>query len=289
MDRGFWSGLAVFALALAAETVSAGPILLVEDQGGFGGASAVLESNGFDTAIVNNEYANGHVHLLDASFLGQFDFVVYGERGDGLGALMSQNVADSLEQYIQSGGDLLVTGFDTLGSPFDPILAALVRSSTAGDNASFDATWETAGIDHPILNGPFGDFRGETFEGSGLDDDNLTADNLSAGSDAIALATTPGDVPSEATDRLIIANVGSDGGSVGYWNGGLSTVAEQNFGFVNAQPDFSFGGQPQNIFLNYAAYAVDAPVVPEPASATLLAIGGCGLLAGWRRRRRALS
>lgn len=288
MDCGRWRIWAVVVLAVSASTAYGGPILLIEDQGGFGedlggygSAEQALNDEGFETVVVNNEYDRGYATLLDTNFLKQFDFIVYGERGNGFGAAMLPAVAASLESYIQWGGDLLVTGYDTLGSPFDPILAQLVRSASAGDQGSNSPYWRTADVDHPILNGPFGDFRDLTFIGNGYDDDFLTADNLTAGDGAITLAITPG-----YSDRLIVANVGDNGGSVGYWNGGLSLEDEDFFGIVNAQPDFSFGGQPQGIFLNYADFAVDTNPVPEPASAALLLIGGCGLLAGYRRRMR---
>ncbi len=216
-------------------------ILLIEDQGGFGNAGTILTEDGHTVTIITDEFANGRANLTDLAFLSQFDFVVWGARGDGnknpLSDLVPQVVLDTLDDYILGGGNLLVTGVDTLGFPADPGLANLVRSSTSGDLGSFDPTWQTAAIDNFILNGPVGDFRNVSFTTIGNDDDLLTAD---ATRGAMALAT------SAFSDRIIFTSL-AGGGSVGYWNGGL-------FGqLTNAQLDFSNGGIPQDIFRNWSS------------------------------------
>lgn len=216
-------------------------ILLIEDQGGFGNAGTILTEDGHTVTIINDELANGRANLTDLAFLSQFDFVVWGARGDGnqvsLSGVIPQAVLDTLDQYIVAGGNLLVTGVDTLGFPADPGLANLVRSSTSGDLASFDPNWQTTAIDNFILNGAIGDFRNVSFTGIGADDDLLTAD---ATRGAVTLAT------SALSERIIFTSL-AGGGSVGYWNGGL-------FGqLTNAQPEFSDRGIPQDIFRNWSS------------------------------------
>jgi hypothetical protein len=224
-------------------------ILLIEDQGGFGTAADVLIADGHNVIVLNDEYAAAYSHLLDTTFLNGFDLVVYGERGDGVGAVLPQAVADSLEAYIQGGGNLLVTGYDTLGSPTDAVLANLVRAVNFGDQVSSSAAWEVTGIDIPILNGPFGDFRNQSFSHLGYDDDYLIPDTSRG---AVVLANTPG-----YSARVIFTDIPSPGGSVGYWNGGSG-------GTGNAQTDFSSGGIPQAIFQNWAAtigFGFNAPAL----------------------------
>jgi hypothetical protein len=253
-----WKSIVIAAAgvagALAHAPAWAGPILLIEDQGGFGNASTVLTSNGFSVTVVNNEFANGRANLLNGAFLAGFDFVVYGERGDGSGAVMPAGVQASLEAYVQGGGHLLVTGHDTLGSPTDANLATLLRVTSPGDNISYQSGWNVANIDNPILNGPFGDFRGTSFAATGYDDDDFDA-----GVGTVVLVTM-----NDGDERLVFNDLAGVAGSVGYWNGG-------NSGSGNAQPDFSDGGSPQDIFLNWAAFATangasQAPAVPEPAT-----------------------
>lgn len=212
-------------------------ILLIEDQTGFGGAAAVLEGDGHIVTEITYEYSNGYSTLLNGSYIADFDIIIWGERGSGSGTALPQNVGDSLENYIQNGGHLIVTGYDTLGSPTDPVLASLVRALSPGDSASGDGNWALANIDHFILNGPFGDYRGQTFTATGYDDDVLIPDTARG---AIEIASIPG-----RTGRIIYTDI-IGGGSVGYWNGGLS-------GTDNAQPDFSNEGIPKELFRNWIA------------------------------------
>jgi hypothetical protein len=259
--------VASFVFFIFGTAANAGPILLIEDQSGFGGAAGVLTSNGFTVTVVNNEHASGYANLLNPSFLASFDFIVYGERGNGFGAILPSSVATSLNNYVLGGGDLLVTGYDTLGSPTDSNLAGLLRLTSPGDRVSFDSSWVVANVDNPIINGPFGDFRGTTFNATGYDDDNLAL-----GIGTLALVT----FSSDGQERLTFHALG--GGPVGYWNGGLPGTTS------NAQPDFSGGGNPQSIFLNWAAFATTAEV-PEPATIMLMGLGLAGLSIARRRRK----
>jgi hypothetical protein len=215
-------------------------ILLIEDQSGFGLASSILQSNGFFVTEVNNQFNNGYATMLDTQYLSRFELVVYGERGDGFGTILPEAVVDSLECYVQQGGHLLVTGYDTLGSPDDYSLAELLHLVNASDRVSFDGTWEVAYTDSFILNGPYGDFRGMMFNGTAYDDDLAM---VHAGADTLELATTYGG--GYPTAKLTFNDFPFPAGSVGYWNGGLQGTDS------NAQPDFSDRAQPQSIFLNW--------------------------------------
>lgn len=222
---------------------SSGAVLLVEDQGGFGASESLLQANGYDVTVVNDEYANGYATLLDGSYLSQFAFVVYGERGAGGGSELPESVRASLESYIQNGGHLLVTGYDTLGSPTDSALASLVRATGPGDYVSSNPTWAVSSVDHPILNGPFGDFRGQTFSATSYDDDLLTPDTAAGAVELISTGSP------RVTGKLIFTDLPEPAGSVGYWNGGLSGAT------ADAQPDFSDAGNAQAVFLNYVSFA----------------------------------
>ena len=213
-------------------------ILLIEDQSGFEGADDVLIGDGHSVTVINNERANGRINLLDTTFLNTFDLVIWGARGDGFGEVTPTDVADSLENYIQGGGNLLVTGYDTLGSPTDTVLANLVRAINPGDQVSVNPDWQTTDVDIFVLNGLIGDYRNQSFSHIGYDDDILIPDT---GQGAVILANTPG-----ASAKIIFTDLPAPGGTVGYWNGGLYGTT------TNAQPDFSSDGIPQQIFRNWA-------------------------------------
>ena len=208
-------------------------ILLIDDQGGFGTAVDILRADGHEVTVINSEFANNRANLLNSEFLEPFDLVIWGARGDGFGTETPPEVATNLEAYIQAGGNLLVTGIDSLGGPIDTVLADLVRATFPDDQASGSAKWSPANRDNFILNGVFGDFRDLSFAAIGYDDDQAFADGRRG---ALALAVTP-----EHSHKIIFTSR-PFAGSVGYWNGGEPGTD------TNAQPDFSSGGNSPGYF-----------------------------------------
>jgi thermitase len=114
----------------------------------------------------------------------------------------------ALNNYLASGGNLLVTGLDSLYFLND-LLASVVRSSTTGDNTDQPDLYVT-NPSHPIMNGPFGVFP-EGYHISNLfsDTDNVTA-NTALGASTIATVAN-GYAKIIATENLP--------GKVVYWNG----------------------------------------------------------------------
>jgi hypothetical protein len=165
------------------------------------------------THVDNTDPNNNPVRTDDVDYMSQFDVVIfYGSGDDDWGRAITAAEQRALEAYIQGGGNLISTGYDTLGDPNDPLLADVVRSSTFGDDVSYAATWTAANVDHFILNGPFGDFRGRDFAPEEGDIDDLSASALRGAVSLGSLDGTP-------CDKIIFTDVVAPGGSVGMWNG----------------------------------------------------------------------
>jgi thermitase len=113
----------------------------------------------------------------------------------------------ALESYLSSGGNLLVTGFDSLVS--DDLLRDLIRSATMGDNTG-EPDLYVVDATHPITNGPYGSFpSGYHISGLYSDCDAVEAD---IAQNAITVAMLwDGYDKIIATDGLL--------GKVVYWNG----------------------------------------------------------------------
>ncbi|MFQ6047729.1 MAG: thrombospondin type 3 repeat-containing protein [Phycisphaerae bacterium] len=205
--------LVTAALGLGLPSATALNVLIADDY--FNGDLNFLTGAlvGHTVTIMDNTDAGGNPVLTDdASFMSGFDVVIFYGSGDGdAGRAITAAEQAALESYIQGGGHLIVTGYDILGSPDDPRLADVVRSSTWGDETGI-VSWTAANVDHFILNGPFGDFRGQLISPSETDHDELTADTSRG---AVALGGLTGSLH----DKIVFTDLPAPGGSVGMWNG----------------------------------------------------------------------
>lgn len=188
-----------------------GNVALISDQTELQAITPILDDIGLSYDVINNNW-NGTqgVYTSDYSFLSNYGVVVWYASGATWGRFTTLQEHDALEQYLQAGGRLLVTGYDTLGSPTDPLLADLIRSSSSGDGPfTYDYTITAGG--HPITDGPYGSFPAGTALTAGRYDHDQAEADTSRG------ATTVAEL-SGGRDKILATELAS-GGIVVYWNG----------------------------------------------------------------------
>lgn len=193
------------------EVSTTGNVALISDQTELQAITSILDDMSLNYEVLDNNWDGVQgIYSSDYDLLSDYDVVVWYASGEGQGRLITQQEHDALELYLQAGGRLLVTGYDTLGSPTDPLMADLIRSSNEGDGP-FVVDYSITNGNHPIADGPFGTFpAGTSFSAADFDHDQAEAD---AGRGAITVAELTG-----GRDKIVATELAS-GGIVVYWNG----------------------------------------------------------------------
>jgi thermitase len=161
-----------------------------------------------DSMYVNYDfYSSNYIHLYteNLALLQSYQTVVFHNYDDAI-TLAEQS---ALNEYLATGGNLLVTGYDSLGDPDDPRLADVVRSSSYGDNYG-EPDLYVVNSNHPIMSGPHGQFP-EGYYISNLYDDADAAEADTARGAVTIAELADGKAKIIATDSLP--------GKVVYWNG----------------------------------------------------------------------
>ncbi|MBX7166105.1 MAG: PEP-CTERM sorting domain-containing protein [Pirellulales bacterium] len=234
--------LVFVSLCVSSCPTMARDILLIDDFAtGFGPAVGLLTGAGHNVTQIFNERAGGYTHLSDASYLSNFDMVVYSVRSRVIPNAAILGVA---ENYAAQGGDLLLTSLGESISLDDPndTLAAFQFARLMGPEYVFGTPpvpQQVTTIDNFITHGPFGDFRG-------------AASANSNGYDQFHANTAIGAVPLVSvadgrTDKVVFTDLPGSGGSIGIWQGHQFQAPG-----LPAQPDFFDGDVFQGLFLNWA-------------------------------------
>jgi hypothetical protein len=179
---------------------------------------AALAGMGISYTVFNdNEDGSGGdiIYMDDPTFLGAWDTIVWYQSGNGgSGRSITQEEHDAVAAWLAAGGKLVVTGYDVIGSPDDPLMAALIRSSAYGDYT--DGYYSDVVADHPITNGPYGSFVGQTdIEAYDSDNDEAVADGAQ-GAQAVAMVNY--NLPDNVAKIMVTENP-STGMIVIFWNG----------------------------------------------------------------------
>jgi len=234
----------------------------------------ILDDMGLSYDVVNNNDPN--YYMADPTFLNNYALIIWYQSGaSGIGRSITQAEHDATEAWLQNGGRLLVTGYDCLGSPDDPLMADLVRSSDYGDGP-FTGDYQIS-LDHPVTNGPYGVYPpGTAITADHTDHDQAEADT-GRGGETIAQFTT------DTHDKIMAAELAS-GGIVVYWNGnsncadwvtvygGLGPVEDKGVGVVATFDPTSVQGQ--NMLKNALAWLSfvggDVPWIWEVPTTTVV-------------------
>ena len=201
------------------------------------------ESQATDAAILRLFTDNGHtvdsrtsngtsgVHSSNASLLGMYSHVVFHQHD----RVLSSAESTALTNFINTGGRLIVTGYDSLGSPTDSVLASLVRCASPGDGP-FSSALSVTDATHPIAMGPAQTFT----SGMSLTSASTDHDQCTPNGGARRIVTVSGSSKLQITEGI------GAGGMVVYWNGnGVTSGALVDW-------NGSSGTQPalQNLFVN---------------------------------------
>jgi thermitase len=210
----------------------------------------ILDSMGIGYDIYNDN--NMYLYTENLNLLLKYKAVIFYNRYRWI----TSTEYSTLESYLSSGGNLLVTGYDCLVS--DTLLADLVRSSSTGDNTG-EADLYVVDATHPIMNGPYGSFpAGYYIYGLYSDCDMAEADTTRG---AVTVAELW-----DGYDR-IIATEGLPG-EVVFWNG-------------DGTYDWTWNSDCQAMFKNLIQWftvryqhelvvSLEAPRFVEPGDSTVL-------------------
>jgi hypothetical protein len=262
-------------------------VAMISDQSELLPVAADLGTIGFDVFSLPNNWDGAAASFTSSlATLMQFDIVAWYGSGLGYGRLTTPAEANALESYVEAGGRLLVTGYDTIGSPDDSVLAEIVRSSTVGDGP-FEYSYSIVDAAHPIATGPYGFFpNGFELIATYSDHDDVHAIGAAGAVGVARLAS--------GADKIIATDLdpAPASGRIVYWNGNLeaqdwigpppSPVAHR------VEPEVK-PGAPSNEALRASATPVTGAELPAAANleptahglrledATIAGLTRCGL------------
>ncbi|UCH89751.1 MAG: hypothetical protein JSV49_03640 [Thermoplasmata archaeon] len=164
-----------------------------------------------DYTIYNNNAASKYTQNINV--LKQYGLVIFYSASRAI-SLTEKLVLD--EYLTKYGGNLIVTGYDSLGSPTDYNMAYVVRSRSYGDGP-WTYTCKVTDPNHPITSGPFGSFaNGYSFTAGDEDHDRARTDP-DRGSKSISTV-------SSNVKLLVTDSVPGSGAKIVYWNGNRFTT-----------------------------------------------------------------
>lgn len=263
------SGLALLALAaLVPAPASAAQVLLVSDAGGDLGIASVLEADGHAVEIRSNDFATGNASMCVD--LARFDLVVWSANGSGYGDVHGDPVVFScLRAFVETGGRVFVTGYDSVASPTDPLLIEFLGATGSTDVPG--PPGPVTQVETSLTSGLI-DLRGVTPIPASSDRDTLTG----LGGDTIEIVGTSGGGGAQWTLRRLgrgeivyVSNGDAGATSTSGWTDGSSAyqAALRNFAFASAgaaHAEIANRGSPRRARVMYLLAASTPAVLLAP-------------------------
>jgi hypothetical protein len=176
----------VFLLLLTALPASAANFLFVSDAVESQNIATVLSGDGHTVTTVLNDYEDSTTEnniVLQGGGLAVYDAIFWVASGEGSGDEHAAATRINLEAYVNAGGRLFITGYDSVSSPDDPELVALVGFTTNYDSSSDNLSGPLIGA-NSLTTGVI-DITGVTPTGGYSDSDSM--DGALAGTICISI------------------------------------------------------------------------------------------------------
>jgi hypothetical protein len=176
----------VFSLAAHSANV-----LFVSDSQSDTNIPGILMADGHTVTAVLDDFTVGpNTNAVLTGSLAAYDVIVWSATGDGWGGVHDAATATNLTNWVTGGGRLFVTGYDTIISPDDPVLQALLGGSGANDVG--DSSGPVLNVANSLTTGlvdirgitPTGGYSSDmdSLSGLGLDTVCVVADTSNPGS-----------------------------------------------------------------------------------------------------------
>ncbi len=227
-------------------------VLLVSDAAtGDTNLQAALTYDGHNVTVVTGDFATQNQALRGD--LSRYRLVVWIASASGFGdAHPDPALFSALEAYVQRGGRVLVTGYDAIASPVDPLLIAFLGGTGARDVPSPPGALSS--VPSSLTTGVV-DIRNLTPVGASSDRDALTG----TGPDTVIVCPSSGD-PGQG--QWTVRRLGD--GEIAWVSNGRAEEAEPNWLLRDPGAAGVYNAALRN-FAFAAARGAIAPVpVPEP-------------------------
>ena len=217
------------------------------------------------TTVLNDYVAATSANPTLEGPLGAYDVVVWSATGAGSGSAHRAETFANLTAFVNAGGLVFVTGYDSIASPPDPDLVAFLGGTGSVDRAGGPGPGAIVATANSLNTGVV-DIRGVTPTGGYADLDSLTG----FGASVTVVATTTG-VPTEA--QWLIRTLGT--GLVAYVSDGAVGPASADASWTTTTAGGA--GAYNAAVRNFVAAAALRQTIAVTAGGACVATALCGV------------